>query len=61
MKDKRVSLYVAAAALVLAGVIPALPDTQVGSPRAIATGLVSGLLAASLLLRGKDARPLADE
>ncbi len=48
------SLYLAAVAAVLAPIIPTLPDTAIGSPRAIATGLEAGLLAASIMLRGVD-------
>jgi len=55
MKDKRASLYLAALAAIIAPIIPALPDTSVGSPRAIATGLEAGLLAGAILLRGLDA------
>lgn len=54
MKDKRMSLYLAALAAILAPILPTLPDTATGSPRAILTGLETGLLAAAVLLRGRD-------
>lgn len=53
---KEVSLYLAAGAAFVWGLIPALPDTNVGSPRAIATGIAGGLTAAAVLLRGSDAK-----
>ena len=51
---KRYSVLVAAAGLILMALAPALPDTTVGSPRAVIFALAGGLTAAAVLLRGPD-------
>lgn len=48
--QKQVGKYMAAGGLLCAAVAVALPDTMVGSPRAIMAALGTGLIGAAVLL-----------
>ena len=50
--NKRLAFYFGIAAAVLTPILPALPDTGVGSPRVVLTAVIAGLLAGAALLRG---------
>lgn len=51
-EGKRVAWYLGMAAAALSPLLPVLPDTTIGSPRAILTAVIAGLLSASLVARG---------
>ena len=54
MAHNRASVTLAAIAAALTPLIPSLPDGDVGSPRSLVTGLVAGLLAAAVVVRGAE-------
>jgi len=49
---KELSIYVAAIGAGAAGASPFLPDTVIGSPRAIALAVAAGAAAIAVVLRG---------
>jgi len=57
ISNKRISIFLATVAVVLAPIAEVLPDGEIGSPARVARAIAIGLIAGSVLLRGNGAPP----